>query len=268
MKPDTYLFEPSTAYVISQYLPLDVLQYTFDLARTNAARHLYTDAIGLFDYAISQTEHTILSLLLAHRAAACLNIKKYDNALADANRAMELSPELPDGYVQAATVFLLQDNLGKALTTYTDLTERVPENHPLYGAFVARKKILEEEVEKRNNNVFQRFPYDILHRILSYLSLKDYVNCASTCKTWHRFFDGWSPMFRELDMQSASFPHIQRLNPEKIKYALRELILPISIPDAVDAMAFLASSECRRIQSISKSLRAFATRRFPYWFNY
>lgn len=188
--------------MISQLLPLDGLQTTFDLAKHNALQHLYSVAIELLDQIVFEVQHTLLSILLVHRAAAHRHAGNLVKALQDAQRAMKQSPEIPDGYVQAAAVFLSQGKDGKALITYEKLLKSVPKDHPYYNTFLARKNLLEQQVGKRNNHFLQRFPYHILNRIFSFLSLRDRVSCASTCRSWRRFFNDWSPMFRVLDLDN------------------------------------------------------------------
>lgn len=259
-KKSLTLFEPSKVDIPSQQLPLENLQTTSDLAKTHAARHSYSDAIELFDYALSQIQPSITSLLLANRAATYLKAGQYDRALSDANRAIELSPQLPDGYVQAAAVFLSQNQSGKALTTYMNLLEHVPDSNPHYGTFLARKEVLEQDVQKRNNHLLQRFPREVLDRIFSYLSIKDWINCASTCKAWRSFFDNWSLMFRELDLRRMFRPRIHLLSQAKVKDALQVLRLPLIDEVAVDVLSFLVSAGCDHIQSICKLLYCSCTK--------
>lgn len=63
----------------------------------------------------------VLPILYAHRAAAYKNSGDYMKALEDANRAIELSPESPDGYLQAVTALQLQGTDGQGLVSLENL---------------------------------------------------------------------------------------------------------------------------------------------------
>lgn len=104
---------------VSQDLPLYALQTTFDLGKSEATRYLYCSTVSYFSHAINEVQHSLLSVLYTHRGAAYKNNDEYERVLEDTNRAIILSPKIPDGYLQAADVYQLQEQVGKTFTTST-----------------------------------------------------------------------------------------------------------------------------------------------------
>lgn len=245
---------PDTDGLICGDLPFDTLQTIFDLGKQQTARHLYSLAIEFFTVAIKDVQCSILSILYAHRAEAYKGSGDYKKPVEDANRSIELSPELPAGYLTAAAVLQLQGNDGKALVTLSNLLSSVSTKHSLYHTFVARKQSLERQVEKTNGHVLQSFSYDILNRVFSHLSLKYCVNASLTCRSWRNFFDQWTPMYRKLDLTDALIPRIHLTKAAKLRQGLRILTLLDLHVKAADALDYLRSIGCSHIEHIGKPL--------------
>lgn len=149
-RPVTF-FESCMDEMTYKQLPLDILQSTFDLAKANAARHFYTDAIQHIDYAISEIQHSLTSFFPVYRATLYNRAGQHEKALEDGTRAIELSPNLPDGYMQTAAAFLSQGEHPKALHIYEKSLESVPKGHSiatpwLHGRTCCDRKSIKEPV--------------------------------------------------------------------------------------------------------------------------
>lgn len=240
------------------FIPVEGVKIYFESGKASAARQMHQNAVTFFSHAIAEVEHPLLSILHAHRAAAYKNCGEYGRAMEDAERAIQLSPNLPDGYVQAADVLLREGKDGKALVHLNKMLNSVSNMHMPYKILYTWRQVLKRRVEQRNNHVFERLPYDILNRIFSYLSFKDCVRSAATCRSWRHFFDDWSPMYRHVTLTFALCRHIRRaLKAAKIQESLRIVDMDGLYLETGIALNSLVTAGCSRIESVSKSAVLF-----------
>ena len=80
---------------------------------------LYTQALGE-----NATDHTILG----NRSAANYQLKKYDDALADADQCISLMPDWSKGYQRKAMALQAQGKLEDAIAQYETGCEKDPAN--------------------------------------------------------------------------------------------------------------------------------------------
>ena len=76
----------------------------------------YESAINFYSQAVEQTpnDHTILG----NRSAAYYQLKKYDEALADADKCIEIMPDWSKGYQRKGMAMQAQGKLDEAITLY------------------------------------------------------------------------------------------------------------------------------------------------------
>lgn len=83
-------------------------------------------AIGFYSQALDETpdEHTIIG----NRSAAFYSLKKYDQALADAQKCIDIKPDWSKGYQRKAMALQAQGDIDEAIVQYKVGIEKDPNN--------------------------------------------------------------------------------------------------------------------------------------------
>ena len=86
----------------------------------------FQGAIDAYTQALGETpnDHTIMG----NRSAAFYQLKKYEEALTDAEKCIEVQPDWSKGYQRKAMVLQATDKLDEAITQYQTGVEKDPAN--------------------------------------------------------------------------------------------------------------------------------------------
>ena len=86
------------------------------------------------------------ALFYIQKSSVCNTLDKYDEALTAANKAIELEPKNPEGFLFKAITYYNQENFNEALKIATDGIAVQPDNYYLLYSFRA-------SVYKKLNNI-------------------------------------------------------------------------------------------------------------------
>lgn len=248
----------NTDDLILEDLPPETLKSSFEQVKRELANIVHRDGIAKLAQVLTELERGARSTALTYQSSSYLKAAKWQEAIKDAEKAVQLAPESPDGYFQLAACYLSQNEVHKALMCYVNAAECVPPDNVHHRTVLTRKHLLEEGIREQNSLILRKVPHEIFSRIFSYLIPKDYTKCMETCKSWYEFFKNLTPERLELRLVAGTYPNFCRVKPAHIRCSLRKLEL--SLYERWDAITFLISSGCCRIESIGEYVKRRGTR--------
>ncbi|KAK1933925.1 Small glutamine-rich tetratricopeptide repeat-containing protein 2 [Phytophthora citrophthora] len=143
----------------------------FKRRQFEAAKQLYTQAIQL-----QSTDH----LLFGNRSATCHQLKQYEQALEDAEKAIELAPNWVKGYLRKATACEALQNWDEALVAY----EKVCQLEGDKSSSEAKKAATKVEVIKKKQGTAVRKGFLAGKAKSSIYSEKEGLDQDSTRRSW------------------------------------------------------------------------------------
>ncbi|KAI8148268.1 hypothetical protein BJV82DRAFT_663650 [Fennellomyces sp. T-0311] len=225
------------------HLDLSAVQESFDQAKAAYAAQQYRTAIKSYTNAMNILQKIAMPTLLLHRAAAYEMEHDYDLALNDcqaANKSDHIKM-LPDAYLGAASALIFQNKLSEAAQMYEKGINSVPETDCRRVELVKRRDQVVTELDNRNQWLVQVLPLEVLHRILSLVTVKDRTRLSQTCRYWHMFMlHQWPEMWSELDATEIGFmiknPAVRQFLQSKAQAKVKKIKLNMAVYDARTAM--------------------------------
>ncbi|KAG2227008.1 hypothetical protein INT45_006415 [Circinella minor] len=194
-------------YVMEDPLECHALRQLSKNAEQAFAVKRYDVAINQLSGAIEEINRNLLANVLLKRAVVQGVQKTPENGLIDAYKVIELLPEQPKGYLCAASLLRLMNENSAAMRVYTIAFNRIKaegrKQEEGYQRLIRAKCSLENEIDSANTILLRKLPLELLGHIFasSLLSVRDRLQCASTCRAWRSFLlDEMPRMWRQIDL--------------------------------------------------------------------
>ncbi|KAI9257195.1 hypothetical protein BDA99DRAFT_133024 [Phascolomyces articulosus] len=202
-------------YVTEDQLECHTLQQFSGNAKKAFAIKRYDVAIDQLTAAIGEINRNLLATILLKRAVVQGFRGTPEAGLIDAYKVIELLPDQPEGYLCAASLLRSMNENSAAMRVYSIAFSRININNNNnnnseerkheegYQRLIRAKCNLENQIDCINTTLLRKLPLELLGHIFtsSLLSVRDRIQCASTCRAWRGFLlDEIPRMWRQIDL--------------------------------------------------------------------
>ncbi|KAI9470419.1 hypothetical protein BDB00DRAFT_253036 [Zychaea mexicana] len=156
-------------------------------------------ALSDLDAAVAEVEQNVLAIVLLKRAVAHSCQGNTQAAIQDAYKVIKLAPRLPEGYLCAGSLLKSAKRYGEAIEIYwngiqatesfgdtNDCASR--KNNEGHQRIVRAKHIIEESINRINDQPLKKLPLELAHHIFfDLLSFEDRLQSMYTCRWWRAF---------------------------------------------------------------------------------
>ncbi|KAI8137131.1 hypothetical protein BJV82DRAFT_363886 [Fennellomyces sp. T-0311] len=178
----------SYSQITKTRLDLTITQSTFDQGKRAFNQEQYDQAIDYYTQALQALHKHVVSIILLHRAAAYEMDSKFDEAKQDCEYALtHAKATCPDVYFSYGSACYFTDHWDAALAAYREGIANVPRDIPQHTALVQKHDRLAKQVDQRNQKLVRKLPFEVIHNILSRVSMVDRMQFAQTCRFWNRW---------------------------------------------------------------------------------
>ncbi|TVY36460.1 F-box/TPR repeat protein [Lachnellula subtilissima] len=215
----------------------------------------YSGSLSAFTEAVNMSSGHMKLTALDHRAAAQEKLQKFQPALSDAKRMIDLKPALSKvGYLRCGKVLQLKGNPELALKIYERGLGKVKigtddERTMLQRMYNKTKRAL---APKKVLDPLVFLPLELAEMVCQHLTMRDRVICLAVSKPWKRLLESSHKLWTTLDTTFAKKSmnhkslkaHLKRSN-----YTLDHAIITLRAGLDLQKMTYITSS-CKNLRRL------------------